>query len=139
MAQTDPSILSPFHESVRATDAAYISPQKLASQLNTTLVGLSGMMHVHRNSFAKPQSEKLQSKLRDVARIIGIAKTLLGSRDRAVYWFRNQPLADYGNQTAWDLVGDGHADASEQQQPHLASGDALSEGADVDECHERCH
>ena len=110
-ATTHGDLISQFQERIREPGAAFISPRLLSKQLEMSLSSLSRVMHVHRNSFRNPQSEALQSKLRDIARIVSRAESMLGGRERAVYWYRNQPLADYGGRTAEELVSEGHADA----------------------------
>jgi hypothetical protein len=105
------ALIAPFHEEVRHPGAAFISPQRLSQALDVSLTALSHTAALHRNSFRNPQSETVQRKLRDIARIVSRAEAMLGSRERAVYWFRNQPLADYAGRTAEDLVADGQAAA----------------------------
>lgn len=107
-APREAAVLSSFHERIREPEATYISPRLMSEQLDTSLTGLSRMMDLHRNTLRNERSEALQSKLRDLARLIGRAETMLGSRDRAVYWFRNQPLADYGGATPQELVEGGN-------------------------------
>ena len=104
-------MLSHFQESIREPGAAFISPRRLSDQLEITLSVLSKVLHVHRNTFRNPQSETLQQKLRQIARVVSRAEILLGSQEKAVFWFRNQPLADYGGMTAEEMVSEGHYDA----------------------------
>jgi len=104
-------MISSFHERIREPDATYISPRLMSEQLETSLSGLSRLMDLHRNTLRNPRSEALQSKLRDLARIMDRAETMLGSHDRALYWFRNQSLADYGGATPQELVEGGHVAA----------------------------
>ena len=40
-----------------------------------------------------------------------IAAELTGDVDKAIYWYRNEPIADYGHRTAAELVADGQVDA----------------------------
>ncbi len=104
-------MLSALHESIREPNAAFISPQRLARALNINATRLSEGMGVHRNTLRNPQSEALQAKMRDIARIVDRAERLLGGRERAVYWLHNQPLADFGGMTAWEIVAGGHPEA----------------------------
>ena len=104
-------MLSALHESIREPNAAFISPQRLARALNINATRLSEGMGVHRNTLRNPQSEALQAKMRDIARIVARAETLMGGRERAVYWLHNQPIVDLGGMTAWELVAKGHTSA----------------------------
>ena len=58
-----------------------------------------------------PASEVLQDRLREMIRIIASAVELTGDVEKALYWFRNEPIADYRHQTALDLVSRGQAEA----------------------------
>jgi len=43
--------------------------------------------------------------------VIAAATLICGNADRAQFWFENEPIADYGNRTAAELVSDGHGPA----------------------------
>ena len=49
--------------------------------------------------------------LESVAQILLVAKQLTGDTDRAVAWFRHQPIAGHHGKTALELVEAGHAAA----------------------------
>jgi hypothetical protein len=36
---------------------------------------------------------------------------LTGDISKAIYWYRNEPIAEYGHRTAAELVADGHFEA----------------------------
>jgi hypothetical protein len=40
--------------------------------------------------------------------VISAATELTGNVDKAIYWYRNEPITDYGHRTAAELVADGH-------------------------------
>ena len=44
-------------------------------------------------------------------RAISAATALTGDVDKALYWFLNEPIADYRHRTAAELVAEGHTDA----------------------------
>jgi len=46
-----------------------------------------------------------------VIEILSEAEELAGDFDKAIIWFRHQPIAGYGGRTAQELVEAGHADA----------------------------
>lgn len=102
------AMLSSFHDSIREPQAAHISPKRLSAELDMSLTSLSEVLQVHRNTFRNPKSESLQAKMRDIAGIVARASDLLGSQDKAVYWYRNQQIADYGGVTAEQLVTAGN-------------------------------
>jgi hypothetical protein len=66
---------------------------------------------VHRNTLRNPSSERLQGRLREMVKVITAAATLSGDIDKAIYWFRNEPIADYDHKTAAELVAQGHTEA----------------------------
>ena len=81
------------------------------------------MTHLHRNTLArKPQSDRVQARLGEIARIIGLAADLIGDADRAVIWFRHQPLQGFDHKTAEQLVAEGHGDAVRKHLEVLAEG-----------------
>ncbi|MBB3396408.1 hypothetical protein FHX09_004033 [Rhizobium sp. BK538] len=42
---------------------------------------------------------------------ISAAAELSGDLQKAIYWYRNEPIADYGHRTAAELVADGEIEA----------------------------
>jgi len=62
-------------------------------------------MGVHRNTMRNPASERLQEKLREVVKVIAAVATLTDDIEKAIFWFRNEPIGDYGHKTAAELVG----------------------------------
>jgi hypothetical protein len=103
-------MLSALHEAIREPNASYISPQRLAKALDTTVTHLSQTIGVHRNTLRNPGSEALQRRLREIARIVGRLEVMLGTRDKAVYWLKNQPIQDLGDRTAWSFIEEDRAD-----------------------------
>ena len=101
-----------------------ISPELVAATLKVQMVDIARLAAVHRNTFARaPTSSKVQGRLGAVMRILTEAAALVmrilteaaalleGDLDKAIIWFRHQPLAGFEGQTAEELVADGHADA----------------------------
>jgi len=104
-------MLSGFVESLQEPRKPYISPQRFSKVLGVQVASLAALAGVHRNTLRNPASERLQDRLRDMVRVISAAAELTGDVDRALYWFKNEPLADYRHRTAAELVGDGHVEA----------------------------
>jgi Protein of unknown function (DUF2384) len=90
----------------------FVSPQRMSRRLHLPLADLAKLAHVHRNTLTqRPDSPLVQKSLEPLVRILAAAEQLTGDPDRAIIWFRHQPMAGYGGQTALELVETGHADA----------------------------
>ena len=63
------------------------------------------------NTLRNPSSERLQGRMREMVKEISAATELTGAVDKAIYWYRNEPIADYGHHTAAELVADGQVGA----------------------------
>ncbi|KNG95696.1 hypothetical protein ATO11_02700 [Pseudaestuariivita atlantica] len=111
-----------FMASLQEPRTPYISPDRLAEVLGMSKSGLSKALGLHRNTLRNPGSDTVQGKLQEVVRIIMRATELCGDPDRAAYWFRNEPIAAYRNQTALELVAAGHARAVMQFIEDLENG-----------------
>ena len=53
---------------------------------------------------------KTQKRLREMVEILNRVEPRFGSARIAYAWFRSEPLAGFGGQTAMQLVQDGRAD-----------------------------
>lgn len=99
-----------FMERVRASSSSALSPTKLAEALELPAQSLAELARVHRNTLQmRPESPKLQRAMQDVVRVLSAAHGLCGDMERALYWFRQYPIAEYGHRTAMDLVAEGKA------------------------------
>lgn len=93
------------------TDGNMISPRRMAERLRLPITELSRLAHVNRNALAtQAGSPKVQRNLGEIARVIAHAASLSGDEDKAIIWFRHQPIPGFGK-TAAELVEAGHADA----------------------------
>jgi hypothetical protein len=89
----------------------HISPELYASQLDIEKQQLAELAHVHRNTITRmPRSPVLQKYLRASLRVLAAATDFNGSREKAAFWYRNQPLADFSYKTPETLVSEGRAD-----------------------------
>jgi hypothetical protein len=103
-------MLTAFLTDIRERD--FVSPQRMSRRLRLPLAELAKLAHVHRNTFAqRPESPAVQKSLEPMIRILTAAEQLAGDADRAIIWFRHQPIAGYDGKTALELVEAGHADA----------------------------
>jgi hypothetical protein len=91
--------------------AAALSPRRFSEVLSIDLQTLAAQAHVHRNTIRRaPTSASVQNFLREALRVIRAATDLCGDVDRALFWYRNEPLQPFGYKTAEQLVSDGRAE-----------------------------
>ncbi len=103
--------LSEFITSLREPQASHISPERISAALGVRVASLADLAGVHPDMLRNPQSERLQEKLREMVKVISGAAALTGDVPKAIYWYRNAPIADYDHKTAAELVAGGYADA----------------------------
>jgi uncharacterized protein (DUF2384 family) len=116
-------MLSPFLTEVMEPQKGVISPQRLSSVLHITLGRLSELAQLHRNTLTRhPESPDVQQRLGEIVRIISLAAGLVEDQQRAIVWFRHQPLSGFDNKTAEELVAAGHADAVLEHLAMLSDG-----------------
>jgi hypothetical protein len=104
-------VVSRFVDSLQEPRTPYISPARFSKVLGVKTASLAELTGVHRNTLRNPSSERLQVKMREMVKVISAAAQLTGDLQKAIYWYRNEPIADYDQRTAAELVADGHADA----------------------------
>lgn len=104
-------IVSKFVGSLQEPRTPYISPARFSEVLGVKVSALAELTGVHRNTLRNPSSERLQLKMREMIRVLSAAAELTGDIQKAIYWYRNEPISDYDHRTAAELVADGHADA----------------------------
>lgn len=110
VAHKEWTMLTALLADIRERD--FVSPQRMSRRLRLPLAELAKLAHVHRNTLARrPESPVVQKSLAPVVRILAAAEELTGDADRAIVWFRHQPIAGYGGRTALDLVEAGQAEA----------------------------
>lgn len=104
---TSPSLA----ESFREVDQSFLSPKQVSKALGVQIQSLADRARVHRNTpTARPQSEGLQHYLREVVRVLVAAQEAAGGdRNRAIFWFMNEPLSEFDYRTADRLVIEGKA------------------------------
>jgi uncharacterized protein (DUF2384 family) len=105
------AVVSGFVDSLQEPRTPYISPQRLSKALGVKVASLAELTGVHRNTLRNPSSERLQGRMREMVKVITAATELTGDLDKAIYWYRNEPIADYSHRTAAELVSEGHAEA----------------------------
>lgn len=105
------AVVSGFVDSLQEPRTPYISPSRLSKALGVKVASLAELTGVHRNTLRNPSSERLQGRMREMVKVISAAAELTGDLDKAIYWYRNEPIADYGHRTAGELVADGQVEA----------------------------
>lgn len=109
LARDFPSFLA----SLKVPDSrTALSPERLAEELEVSIQKLASLARVHRNTISlAPTSPKLQDAMVDVVRVLSAAQALSGDVDKALFWFRNQPIADFDHYTPMQLVEQGKVQA----------------------------
>jgi len=93
------------------TPGPLLSPKKFSQALHIDLQTLADQAHVHRNTVSRaPASQGVQKFLREALKAIKAATDLNGDVDRALFWYRNEPLAVFGYKTAEQLVSEGRTE-----------------------------
>ncbi len=117
---------SKFLDSLHADDVpGAISPALLAGRLGVPVQKLASVARVHRNTLGMtPASPKLQDAMVDVVRVLSAAYALTGDMDRAIFWFRNHPIADFNHYTPMQLVEQGKVQAVVDYVESLSAGAA---------------
>lgn len=89
-----------------------ISPKRFALLLHLDMQTLASQAGVHRNTVRlAPDTETIQSHLRESVRVMRAAADIAGSIEAAIYWFKNHPLPVFDYKTAQQLVSDKRTDA----------------------------
>lgn len=88
-----------------------LSPKRFCEVFNIDPQTLAAQAHVHRSTLDHaPASESVQRFLRETLRVIRAATELSGDVERALFWYRNEPLQPFGYKTAEQLVSEGRGD-----------------------------
>lgn len=104
------ALLDPFLSRIAAIDRATIDPQRLAATLNVAIGDMAKLAGVNRSSLSRnPGSPEVQKKLGAIATILARAASM-SSVEKAVLWFRYQPIPALGRVTPAELVAKGQSD-----------------------------
>jgi hypothetical protein len=92
--------------------ATVLSPRRFSQALHIDLQTLAEQAHVHRNTIARaPASRGVQDYLRESLRVIKAATDVSGDVNKALFWYRNEPLSAFRFKTAETLVSEGRTEA----------------------------
>jgi uncharacterized protein (DUF2384 family) len=104
------SVLNPVVQEITAAGLS-LDAEAMARCLSITVSELAATIGVSRNTLiAKPASPKAEAALRPLAKILSLATDATGSADRAIIWFKYNPIISLGTKTPMEHVRDGHAD-----------------------------
>jgi hypothetical protein len=91
---------------------ASISPKRFGQVLSMDMRTLAAHARVHRNTISRaPDAESLQCYLRGSVRVMRAAVDIAGSVEKAIFWFKNNPLPAFDYKAPQDLVSEGRTDA----------------------------
>jgi hypothetical protein len=106
--------------------APVLSPKRFSQAMHIDLQTLAEQAHVHRNTISRaPGSRGVQEFLRQALRVIKAATDLNGDLNKALFWYRNEPLSAFGYKTPERLVSEGRTD---DLLPYMASLEAGAAG-----------
>jgi uncharacterized protein (DUF2384 family) len=89
----------------------FLSARRVSELLGVTQADLARLVGVARNTLtARSGARKVDQALSPVVRILAMAAEMAGDENRAVIWFKHQPIPGWAGKTAYDLVGEGKAD-----------------------------
>lgn len=93
------------------TGTASLSPKRYSQVLRIDMQTLAAQAHVHRNTISRaPYAESVQRYLRESVRVMRAAVDITGSVEKAIFWFKNNPLATFDYKTPQELVSEGRTD-----------------------------
>ena len=112
-----------FAEEFREPGQAVIHPERFAAALNLQLQELAQLARVHRTTVSEaPANARLQGFMRESLQVISAALDIAQDRQRAFFWYRNAPIAEFGHRTAEQLVADHKTEAVLAYLQSLADG-----------------
>ncbi len=89
-----------------------ISPKRFGLVFRLDMQTLAAQARVHRNTVRlAPDTETIQSYLRDSVRVMRAAVDISGSIEQAIYWFKNYPLPIFDYKTPQTLVSEKRTEA----------------------------
>ena len=93
------------------TGFASLSPKLYGQLLHLDMQTLASQAHVHRNTISRaPEAESVQRYLRESVRVIRAAADVAGSVEKAIFWFKNNPLPTFDYKTPQELVSEGRSE-----------------------------
>ena len=89
----------------------FLSARRVSDLLGVTQSELAKLAGVARNTLtAASGARKVDQALSPIVRILAMAAEMAGDENRAIIWFKHQPIPGWAGKTAYDLVGEGKSD-----------------------------
>jgi uncharacterized protein (DUF2384 family) len=105
-------LLGPVVQAVAEPEGRYLDPRRLLDLTGMQVQDLAALAGVDRNTVSRnPHSPRIQDAVSTVVRLLESATEVAGNMDRALLWYKHQPIEAYRFQTPAELVAKGHADA----------------------------
>lgn len=95
------------------SENAQFSPRRIAEQLLTSVDDVARSTGLGRDALSRRDrigTPKTQRRLREMVEILNRVQPRFGSELMAYAWYRSEPLAGFGGQTAMHLVREGKAE-----------------------------
>ena len=91
---------------------AILSPTRFIEMMGLDVGTFARLAHVHRNTVARaPGAASVQQHIRLNIRVLAAALAITGGDvQRAIFWYKNEPLAPFEYKTAETLVAEGRSD-----------------------------
>ncbi len=106
-------------------EGGLIAADRLTETLRITRRELAFAAGLSRDAVAKSvrvRAPATQSRLRDMVEILNRVRDWAGSPQMAFAWYRSQPIAAFGDETAESLVKQGRAEAVKSYLDGIAVG-----------------
>lgn len=101
-----------FMDFLNAEASPSISPKRFGLVFRVDMQTLAAQAHVHRNTLNRaPDTETVQSYLRESLRVIRAATDVSANIEKAIFWFKNNPLPAFDYKTPQDLVSEKRTEA----------------------------
>ena len=89
-------------------NSPFLSARRVSEMLGVTQSELAKLAGIARNTLtAVSGARKVDQALSPIVRILAMAAEMAGDENRAVIWFKHQPIPGWAGKTAYDLVGEG--------------------------------
>jgi hypothetical protein len=100
----------PLLDQLREKD--YLSPTKFIAVMKLDMGTFARRAHVHRNTVARaPESASVQEHIRQNVRVLKAVYDINGQdMEKALVWFKNEPLREFDYKTPETVVAEGRAD-----------------------------
>lgn len=118
-----PALSADVLESMREPGTPQLSPARLAAMLEIEQQDLASLAGVHRNTLRfHPESPRVQAALRDLVRLLSVASEIQPDWQRAVFFIKNEPIAEFDYKTLLRVVQEARTDDAVAYLESVASG-----------------